>query len=78
MAKVLITNSYDKNNLIKKIRQEKPFAEVKFYSLNELEKIYPYIYTPETLEYICQKENVILDVAKIYLSTICSAPIENL
>ena len=78
MAKILITNSLDKNESIKRIRKDNPFEQIKFYTINELQKNYPYTYTTKTLEYICQKENVILDVAKIYLSTICTYPIENL
>ena len=78
MPKILITNTLDKNEIIKKIRKDTPFEQIKFYTINELQKNYPYTYTTKTLEYICQKENVILDVAKIYLSTICTYPVENL
>ena len=78
MPKILITNTLDKNEAIKRIREDNPFEQVKFYTINEFQKNYPYTYTTKTLEYICQKENVILDVAKIYLSTICIYPVENL
>ena len=78
MPKILITNTLDKNEAIKRVREDNPFEQIKFYTINELQKNYPYTYTTKTLEYICQKENVILDVAKIYLSTICIYPVENL
>ena len=78
MPKILITNTLDKNEAIKRVREDNPFEQTKFYTINELQKNYPYTYTTKTLEYICQKENVILDVAKIYLSTICTYPVENL
>ena len=76
--KILITNTLDKNEAIKRVREDNPFEQIKFYTINELQKNYPYTYTTKTLEYVCQKENVILDVAKIYLSTICIYPVENL
>ncbi len=78
MATILITNNFNKKRKIKEIRETTPFKQIKFYSINELLNIYPYQYTNKTLEFICEEENVILDVAKIYLSTLTLYPVENL
>ena len=39
MPKILITNTLDKNEAIKRVREDNPFEQIKFYTINELQKI---------------------------------------
>jgi len=73
MEKIWITTTEKKRKLLKK---REPFSKIKFYSIEEFLKIYPYIYNDNTLEYIMDKENVILPIAKIYLENILKYNIE--
>lgn len=78
MTKIYITNEEKKRELLKELHETNPFENYKIYTLEEIEKIYPYEWDLETLDYIITKYNVILVVAKIYLKQIIKYPIEKL
>lgn len=66
MKSIYIINS-NKKELLKELRCNNPFNNIKIYTLKELETIYPYKYNSYTLDYIMNKYNVILDIASTYL-----------
>jgi len=70
MKELIITSRTRKKKLIKEIREKDPFSNIKFLTLEEFLKEFPYQYNEKALEYIMKKYNIILDIAKIYLKNI--------
>lgn len=71
MNDIIITSTTnEKNQKIKEIRTNSPFAKVKFFSYKEFMHIFPYTYDNKALEYIMKECNVSLEIAKIYLENL--------
>jgi len=69
---IITTNNY-KKELLKEFNKE--LLNIKIYTLNEFNKLYYYDYSKETIIYIMNnykmnKNNVIYDIAKIYLDNL--------
>ena len=64
---VIILKDKTKESFLKKINK---LINVKIITLNELKRKYFFDYDEETICYICDKYNVIYDVAKIYLENL--------
>ena len=60
----------DKERIIESFSKEKNFSAVKVYSEAEFMQLFPYKYSNETLLYIMKKEDVLLEVARMYLENI--------
>ena len=69
----IVNNNSDKEELLKNNSLTSP---IKIYTITELENIYPYKYDNNTIDYIMNKYNVILEVANIYLKCITNYRIE--
>ena len=67
---VVITNEFNKIELLKKINMEKKFNNNKFLGFKELKKKLFFDYDDRTLEYIINKYNVNINIAKIYLDNL--------
>ena len=67
---VVITNEFNKIELLKKINIEKKFNNNKFLGFKELKKKLFFDYDDRTLEYIINKYNVNINIAKIYLDNL--------
>ena len=66
----------DKERIIESFSKEKNFSAVKVYSEAEFMQLFPYKYSNETLLYIMKKEDVLLEVARMYLENICRFPVD--
>ena len=67
---VVITNEFNKIELLKKINIEKKFNNNKFLTFKELKKKLYFDYDDRALEYIIEKYNVNINIAKIYLDNL--------
>ena len=67
---VVITNEFNKIELLKKINVEKKFNNNKFLGFKELKKKLFFDYDDRALEYIINKYNVNINIAKIYLDNL--------
>ena len=67
---VVITNEFNKIELLKKINMEKKFNNNKFLGFKELKKKLFFDYDDRALEYIIEKYNVNINIAKIYLDSL--------
>lgn len=67
---VVITNEFNKIELLKKINMEKKFNNNKFLGFKELKKKLFFDYDDRALEYIINKYNVNINIAKIYLDNL--------
>ena len=65
--KIVIINDAEKENLLNNIDS---LINIKIITLSELKKKYYFDYTNQTLIYICNKYNVVLDTAKKYINSI--------
>lgn len=66
--KILIIKDGLKDHILDLINSKKKLINVKIITLSELKKKYYFDYDNEAIYYICNKYNVISDVAKIYLN----------
>ena len=67
---LIITNEFNKMDILKKITNEKKFYNYKFYSFNELKKKLFFDYDNKTIEYVMKKYNVNLSIARIYIENL--------
>ena len=67
---LIITNEFNKMDILKKITNEKKFNNYKFYSFNELKRKLFFDYDNKTIEYVMKKYNVNLSIAKIYIENL--------
>lgn len=67
---LIITNEFNKMDILKKLTDEKKFNNYKFYSFNELKKKLFFDYDNKTIEYVMKKYNVNLSIAKIYIENL--------
>ena len=55
---LIITNEFNKMDILKKLTKEKKFNNYKFYSFNELKRKLFFDYDNKTIEYVMKKYNV--------------------
>ncbi len=67
---IVITNEFNKLEILKKLNTEKKFNKSKFLSFNELKKKLYFDYDNRAIEYIITKYNVNINIAKIYLDSL--------
>lgn len=67
---LIITNEFNKMDILKKLTKEKKFNNYKFYSFNELKRKLFFDYDNKTIEYVMKKYNVNLSIAKIYIENL--------
>ena len=67
---LIITNEFNKMDILKKLTNEKKFNNYKFYSFNELKRKLFFDYDNKTIEYVMKKYNVNLSIAKIYIENL--------
>ena len=67
---LIITNEFNKMDILKKLTNEKKFNNYKFYSFNELKKKLFFDYDNKTIEYVMKKYNVNLSIARIYIENL--------
>lgn len=68
--KVIVTNEYNKINILEKLTKEKRFNDNKFFSFKELKKKLFFDYDNRAIFFIMKNYNVNIDIAKIYLENI--------
>ena len=68
--KIVILNDSSKKSFLSKINSSKKLVNVKIITLNELKKKYYFDYGKEAIYYVCQKYNIIYDVAKMYIDNL--------
>lgn len=68
--KIVITNEFNKIEILKKLTKEKKFTNYKFITFNELKKKLLFDYNDLAYEYIMNKYKVNINIAKIYLENI--------
>lgn len=66
---VIIRDSY-KKTLLKNICDFKTLINIKIITLNELKKKYCFDYNKECIYYVCNKYNVVYDIAKTYIENL--------
>ena len=64
---IVVTNSGNKENILKEISNKGKLINLKFYSFNDLKKGLFFDYDNEALLYIMNKYHVNLDIARVYL-----------
>ena len=67
---LIITNEFNKIDILKRLTNEKKFNNYKFYSFNELKKKLFFDYDNKTIEYVMKKYNVNLSIARIYIENL--------
>lgn len=67
---IYITNEANKMRLLIVLSKEKRFNNNKFYSFRELKKKLIFDYNNKTIEYVMNKYNVNINIAKIYLENL--------
>lgn len=67
---LIITNEFNKMDILKKLTKEKKFNNYKFYSFNELKRKLFFDYDNKTIEYVMKKYNVNLSIARIYIENL--------
>ena len=67
---LIITNEFNKIDILKKITNEKKFNNYKFYSFNDLKRKLFFDYDNKTIEYVMKKYNVNLSIARIYIENL--------
>ena len=67
---IYITNEANKMRLLDVLSKEKKFNNNKFYSFKELKKKLIFDYNNKTIEYVMNKYNVNINIAKIYLENL--------
>ena len=67
---IYITNEANKMRLLIVLSKEKKFNNNKFYSFRELKKKLIFDYNNKTIEYVMNKYNVNINIAKIYLENL--------
>ena len=67
---LIITNEFNKRDILKKLTNEKKFNNYKFYSFNELKRKLFFDYDNKTIEYVMKKYNVNLSIARIYIENL--------
>lgn len=67
---IYITNEANKMRLLDVLSKEKRFNNNKFYSFRELKKKLIFDYNNKTIEYVMNKYNVNINIAKIYLENL--------
>ena len=67
---IYITNEANKMRLLDNLSKEKKFNNNKFYSFRELKKKLIFDYNNKTIEYVMNKYNVNINIAKIYLENL--------
>ena len=67
---LIITNEFNKMDILKKLTNEKKFNNYKFYSFNELKRKLFFDYDNKTIEYVMKKYNVNLSIARIYIENL--------
>ena len=67
---IIITNESNKLKLLNKLNKDKIFNNNKFITFKELKKKLFFDYDDNTLEYIINKYNVNINIAKIYLDNL--------
>ena len=65
--KVIVTNEYNKINILEKLTKEKRFNDNKFFSFKELKKKLFFDYDNRAIFFIMENYNVNINIAKIYL-----------
>lgn len=65
--KVIVTNEYNKINILEQLTKEKKFNNNKFFSFKELKKKLFFDYDNRAIFFIMKIYNVNIDIAKIYL-----------
>lgn len=65
--KVIVTNEYNKINILEQLTKEKKFNNNKFFSFKELKKKLFFDYDNRAIFFIMKNYNVNIDIAKIYL-----------
>ena len=65
--KVIVTNEYNKINILEKLTKEKRFNDNKFLSFKELKKKLFFDYDNRAIFFIMENYNVNINIAKIYL-----------
>ena len=77
MKKIYIVSEAEKESFLTSLSQ-KTLENRSVYTLDDINKIYPYIHDDKALDYIINKCHVCLDVAQIYLKQILYYKVENL
>ena len=67
---LIITNEFNKMDILKKLTKKKKFNNYKFYSFNELKRKLFFDYDNKTIEYVMKKYNVNLSIARIYIENL--------
>ena len=67
---IYITNEANKMRLLDVLSKEKRFNNNKFYSFRKLKKKLIFDYNNKTIEYVMNKYNVNINIAKIYLENL--------
>lgn len=65
--KVIVTNEYNKINILEQLTKEKRFNDNKFFSFKELKKKLFFDYDNRAIFFIMKNYNVNINIAKIYL-----------
>ena len=65
--KVIVTNEYNKINILEQLTKEKKFNNNKFFSFKELKKKLFFDYDNRAIFFIMKNYNVNINIAKIYL-----------
>lgn len=65
--KLIVTNEYNKINILEQLTKEKKFNNNKFFSFKELKKKLFFDYDNRAIFFIMKNYNVNIDIAKIYL-----------
>lgn len=65
--KVIVTNEYNKINILEQLTKEKKFNNNKFFSFKELKKKLFFDYDNRAIFFIMENYNVNINIAKIYL-----------
>ncbi len=68
--KIIIIKDGLKSHILDLINKSKKLINVKIITLSELKKKYYFDYDKETIYYVCNKYNVISDVAKMYIENL--------
>lgn len=68
--KIVIIKDGFKKSLLSLINETSKILNIKIITLSELKKLYYFDYNEETIYYICNKYNVIDNIAKIYVNNL--------
>ena len=68
--KILIIKDGLKDNILDFLNKSKKLINIRIITLSELKRKYYFDYDNETIYYVCNKYNVIYDIAKIYIENL--------